>query len=249
MDSDAESGSSRWLHRLFAGFRGRRDAATRPAARRRLARLQDDVARLDDTTRARIERIRALEAAVRQHARAPDMPGFARRALAEAVCEMEPLALRAADLACRRGDLASLLENVNTGMLRRELSTLRVRREQAASDPMLQAQLDQALRFKNEERCAYQAIEQTLRRVDGQLESIECAFAAFKARVLRFKAGDGAGGAWGDTLGQSLETDIEILSRQMDALDGSVNEVLALRRAGATAFNPLLFAPKDNQSA
>ncbi len=229
MDDDAKSGLPNWLHKLLEGRRGRPAAA--PDARRRLARLQDDVARLDDVTRARIGRICALDAAVRQHASAPDVPGFARRALAEAIREMEPLARKAADLACRRGDLAVLLENVNPGALRRELSTLRVRREQAAlTDLVLQAQLDHALRFKNEESAAYQAIEQTLRRVDGQLESVECAFAAFKARVLRLKAGDE--GAWSGTLGESLETDVETLSRQMDALDGSVNEVLAVGSAG-----------------
>jgi chromosome segregation ATPase len=229
MDRDAKGGPQNWLHKLLDARWGR----PVPDARRRLAQLQEDVARLDDVTRARIERIRALDAAVRQHVGAPDVPGFARRALAEAIREMEPLARRAADLACRRGDLAALLENINPGALRRELSTLRVRREQAAlTDPVLQAQLDHALRFKNEESAAYQAIEQTLRRVDGQLESVECAFAAFKARVLRLKAGDAAGGAWSETLGESLETDVETLSRQMDALDRSVDEALAAGRGG-----------------
>lgn len=231
MDSEAKSGLWNRLRWLFAGSRSNRIAAG-PNARRRLAQLQDDVARLDDVSRARIGRIRALDAAVRQHAGAPDVPGFARRALAEAIQEMEPLALKAADLASRRGDLAALLENVNSGVLRRELSALRARREQAAlTDPVLQAQLDHALRFKNEERAAYQAIEQTLRRVDGQLESVECAFAAFKARVLRLKAGDAAGGAWSEVFGPGLEPDIETLSRQMDALDGSVHEVLVGGRA------------------
>ncbi len=230
MDSEAKSsGPLNWLRWL----RNVGQAAPAPNAHRRLAQLQDDVARLDDVTRARIGRIRVLDAAVRQHASAPDMPGFASGALAEAIREMEPLALRAADLACRRGDLAALLENVNAGTLRREISALRMRREQAGGDPLLQAQLDQALRFKNEERAAYQTIEQTLRRVDGQLESVECAFAAFKARVLRLKAGDADGGAWSEAFGESLETDVETLSRQMDALDGSVDEVLAVGRAGS----------------
>ena len=247
MHSEAANaaGRSGWLGNFWDGLRKRRRPA--PDARRRLAQLQDDVSRLDDGTRARIGRIRALDAAVRQHAGAPDVPGFARRSLAEAIREMEPLAARAADLASRRRDLAALLENVNAGALRRELSALRGRREQAGGDPLLQAQLDQALRFKNEERAAYQAIEQTLRRVDGQLESVEFAFAAFKARVLRLKAGDADGGAWSDTLraGTGLETDVETLSRQMDALDGSVREVIAVGRGPAHS----LTSPKDNQSA
>lgn len=205
-------------------------------ARRRLARVQDDAGNVDDATRARVGRIQRLHDEVEALVGAPDVPGYVRQTLADAARDMEPLAAQAANLAARRAALAASLEHVSLPALRREQTALRVRRDHAAtSDPALHAQLDQTLRFKTEEIEAYEAIAQTLRRVDGQLESVESAFAAFKARVLRFKS-EGEAGEWARAAGDDLRAgrDLSALSRQMDALDGSVREVLALR-AGSGA--------------
>lgn len=194
-------------------------------ARRLLQRAREDTAALDTPTRERIEAILGAYESVCREAGAKETPRYARAPLAATVAQMGPLAERAARLAVRRAELARCLETVNPSELRGQAASLRVRRERAA-DPVLASQLEQALRSKEEETASYEAMTLTRNRIDGQLEAVECAFAALKARVLRFKSEDRT--EW-QAVGDHLHAEVATLTAQMDALDGSVREVLALR--------------------
>jgi hypothetical protein len=194
-------------------------------AQRLLGRLRDDTANVDAATRERLDTILRAYVAVYRECAAHDVPPYARAPLAATVAQMKRLASQATDLATRRTELSAFLEGVNRSELHGRQASLRARCAQA-DDPILKAQLEQSLRFKGEEINAYDAIALAIRRIDGQLESVECAFTALKARLLRFKSDEKT--EW-TTAGEQLRGGINSLSVQIDTLDDSVREVLTLR--------------------
>lgn len=195
-------------------------------ARQMLQCVQEDAARIDGATRERIQRILSAYEVICRESAARDVPRYAHAPLNETVAQMGHLATRAFELATRRGELAAGLEGISRSELAGQQASLRIRGERA-DDPMLKTQIEQSLRFKEEEIIACDAIQLAIRRIDGQLESVECAFAALKARVLRFKSDEKIECA---AAGEELHEEIDTLTGQIDVLDQSVGEALALRR-------------------
>lgn len=205
--------------------RGALRARTEREAERLLGPLRDDVSRLDASTRARLDAILRAYVAVCREGGADDVPRYAQAPLTATQTQMRRLVEQAAELAAHRAQLGAYVGSVSFPTLRGQQALLRVRHDRA-SDPVLRTQLEQSLRFKNEEADAYEAITVALGRVDGQLESIECAFAALQARLLRFKSDERTEWKQAD---QALHEEMSRLSAQVDALDQSVREVLLLR--------------------
>lgn len=195
-----------------------------------LGRVREDAAHVDAVTRARVDGILCAYDAICRDAASKTVPRYARGPLAATVTHLEGLARRAALLATRRAELAQLLEGVHLSALRGRRASLQARSVRSAhDDPVLHQQLVQALRFKGEETKAYEAIEQTVRRIDGELESLECAFAAVKARLCRLKSGHGSTD-WA-LAGEQMEREVAAVTIPMDSLDDALVEVLALRRS------------------
>ena len=200
--------------------------------RRRLQQVTEDVARLDGRTRERAAAVLADFDAIQAAGKSKNLPGYARVLVDEVFRELVPLAARTGDLAKRRGELMTLLDGVNRPALFGQQAQLRTRLDQARrhDDSVEAAQLEQALRFKTDEADAYAAIEQAVRRIDGQLENVVCAFAALKARVLRLQSEDPQAAApTAEATGAALHDELETVRRQMDVLDKSAREALTLR--------------------
>lgn len=210
-------------------FWPRRFGPNRRAARvrRRLTQLRD---RLESGTRVRLDDVLIAFEDVCRDAFAGDLPEYAREAMGLTIDHLCGIAERTIDLADRRAELNSYLFGMNLNELRGQQASLRVRGE-AADDPIVRDQLADALRFKTEEIAAYEAITLARTRIDGQLESVACAFAALRARLRRLKSDEKT--EW-TIAGRTLESEIGSLTGQMDALDRSVREVLALG-VGASA--------------
>nr|CAA9270948.1 hypothetical protein AVDCRST_MAG63-2927 [uncultured Armatimonadetes bacterium] len=192
-------------------------------------RLLQQVARDDHVDAATVQRLNRIvsdyETAHSQSV-AGDVPRYARGAMGEAVARMSELVERAFDLTRHRGKLTAYLAGVNRPDLYGQQASLRLRLRQA-QDEVLRGQIEQSLRFKDTEIRAYDGIQGVVARIDGQLESLECAFAALKARILHFKLADKA--EWHEELGTAMDDDLRALTSQIDVLDASVREALTLR--------------------
>ncbi len=206
-------------------------------ARCLLIQAHEDAAGIDAATQERLRRILEAYEVIYRESAARDMPRYAHAPLAATIDSMGQLATRAFELATRRGELAAYLEGINRSALWGQQASLRTRGERT-DDPMLKTQIEQSLRFKEEEIAAYDAIQRAVRRIDGQLESVECAFAALKARVLRFKSDEKT--EW-TVAGEELAEEVEALSGQMNVLDRSVGEALTLRCGVVAPDRPRLF--------
>jgi hypothetical protein len=194
-------------------------------AQRRVQSLREAVLPLDRTTRERLDAILADYLAIHRECAAPEVSRWAREPLGATLGQIEGLIAQAAELAARRAELAAFLEGVNRSELHGQHASLQARAGHCA-DPVQRAQLEQSLRFKKQEIDAYDTIGRAVTRVDGQLESLECAFAALKARLFRFKSDEKT--EWA-AAGEQLSAEMNALSTQVDALNESVREVLALR--------------------
>lgn len=196
-------------------------------ARRILQRLQEDTAGLDVTTRERLEKILRMHVAIRRECVAPDVPRYARAPLAATLQQIERLTIQASELAVRRSELSQFLflGGVNRSELHGQHASLKARYERIY-DPVLKAQLEQSLHFKSQEIESYDNLHLAIARVDGQLESLECAFAALKARIFQFKSDEKT--EWSEA-GALLRDEMNTLSAQVDTLNESVREALTLR--------------------
>lgn len=216
--------------------RFRQDEPRSRATLRALRAVRDDHARVDAPTRARIDAILAAYEGFRceiAETREEGIPVYARSPLLETARRMDSLALRAAELALRRSDIAHALEGVNLSEVRHRQARLRMRAErpEAREDALIAGQIAQSLAFTESEAEAYEAMQRAMRRIDGQLETLECAFAAMKARLLRLKTDGHA--SW-ESGGESLVEEAAAVSRQMDSLDEAVNETVALLGRGGS---------------
>jgi hypothetical protein len=218
---------------LRDALRGRRAAR----ARGRLRDLFEDAARIDATTRARLETVinafDAVNAAAGSGGGGDDIPAYVRASLADTVTRMVQIAERTAALVESRAEMCRRMDSVSPSQAAAHRASLRGRRDGAA-DPDLRMQLDLSLRFKDEEIASYAAIERAIRRIDGQIETVVCAFAALQARVLQWKGDDPL--EW-PAVDADLRDEIGALSAQMDALDASVQEVLAAAAPGRADGN------------
>jgi hypothetical protein len=195
-------------------------------ARHLLQRLREDAPQNGAAVRDRLDAIFGAYLAISHECASGDVPRYARGPLAATLAQMEGLAEQAAELAGRRGELSVFIEGINRSDLYGQHAALKARHERA-EDPVLKAQLAQSLHFKKEEVDAYDLIHLAIARVDGQLESIECAFAALKARIFRFKSDEKT--EW-SVAGEQLREEISTVSVQIDTLNDSLREALALRR-------------------
>ena len=228
-----------FLWNLVPGAWGRWSSSGQSPAHwtlRVLRGIRDDCARVDAPTRARIDAILMSYEDFRReiiHSSDDEIPAYAHAPLLETARRMDALGMRAADLALRRSEIARALEGVNLSEIRHRQARLRMRADstEAREDALIAGQIGESLAFTESEIQAYEAMQRALRRMDGQLETLECAFAAMKARLLRLKTDKHA--RW-ESEGETLREEAAAVSRQMDALDDAVSEVaLAAASAGS----------------
>ncbi|MBI3910531.1 MAG: hypothetical protein HY320_06290 [Armatimonadetes bacterium] len=129
-------------------------------------------------------------------------------------------------LAEKRHQLQSYLNDARPAELRRELVALEAQ-AQRTSDPEARRLFRKALAHKTEELQSYRAVEDTVARIDGQLAAVRCAFAALVGKIVRLRAADTTESG---TTDQAVAEDLSRLSANVQALEESLNETLALRR-------------------
>ena len=204
-----------YLRRVFARRHERLDQDAEK-------RFEEQLERMDFETRQRIRYILQLRKEMAREARAPEVETYARKDLERIASQLSPLVEQAVRLGTRKQQLLKYMQNVDERSLKSYVNNLRQKIE-ACADPVEREQLEQALRAREAESQTYAAINQTARRIDSQLENVEATFASWKAKILRIKTADVASAA---SVSESLYSELNDLSRQIDVLDTSVNEAL-----------------------
>jgi hypothetical protein len=97
---------------------------------------------------------------------------------------------------------------------------------EATPDPLTRELYEQALQQKREELENYVRIQESVRRIDGQLAVVHCTFDNMLSRVVRLQSAD--------TLEREERDDpvfeeLNELNLRVAALEASVNETLTLR--------------------
>ena len=204
-----------YLHRVFARRHERSDLEAEK-------RFEQSLERMDFETRQRIRYILQLRKEMAREARAPEVESYARKDLERIASQLSPLVEQAVRLGVRKQQLLKYLQNVDERSLKSYCSNLRQKIE-ACADPVEREQLEQALSARESEAATYGAINQASRRIDSQLENVEATFASWKAKIIRIKTADFASAA---SVSESLYSELNDLSRQIDVLDTSVSEAL-----------------------
>lgn len=206
-----------YLRRLFAAREEREANLTEQ-------QIEAQLEKMDFETRQRIRYILQLHKEIAREARADDVQSYARRDLERVASQLTPLVQRAVRMATRKQQLAKYLNNVDERALMNYCNNLRQRIENT-TDPVTRAQYEQALKAREAAQETYRAIGQASARIDSQLENVEATLESWKAKVIRIKTADVAGAA---SVSEGLYQEIESLSSDIDLLDSSVSEALAL---------------------
>lgn len=206
-----------YLRRLFAARQEREETLTEQQAEALLEKM-------DFETRQRIRYILQLQKEIAREARADDVEPYSRRELEMIVARLSPLVQSAVRHATRKQQLTKYLHNVDDRALKNYCNNLRQRIE-STTDSVAKAQYEQALRAREAELQTYQVIAQAAARIDSQLENIEATFASGKAKVIRIKTADVASAA---SVSERLYQELDALTAEIDLLDNSVNEALAV---------------------
>jgi hypothetical protein len=133
---------------------------------------------------------------------------------------------RCVHLAEKRHQLRLYMDSARLPDLQRQARQLEAKHE-TATDPVARQLYHDALEQKRGELESYGAIQQAVQRIDGQLESIDCSFGNLVGRLIRLNATDDNRAAVAQ---QQLSREITELNAHLDALDSSVNEMLAVER-------------------
>jgi hypothetical protein len=131
---------------------------------------------------------------------------------------------RCLQLAEKRHQLRRYLETSRPPELQRQATQLEAKLE-SSSDPVARQLYAQALEQKRGELENYCAIQQAMERIDGQMENIECSFGNLLGRLIRIKSVDATHAALAQN---QMARELTELSANLEALESSVNEVLAL---------------------
>jgi len=206
----------RYLRSVFHRLSEREEQA---AARH----LEGALEHMDFETRQRIRYILQLQKEILKEARAEDVAEYARRDLERIASGLGPLVERAVRLGSRKQHLTRYLNHVDERALKSYCTNLRQRIE-SAEDPVARTQYEQALRAREAELQAYQAIATAACRIDSQLENVEATFASWKARMIRIKTADVASLP---TVSEGLCQELQHLTSDIDVLDASVSQALA----------------------
>ena len=187
--------------------------------------LEEQLHGLDIETRLRIREICQLEREIAEDVLSASPHDLARATLEPTLQQIEGLTDRAVKLAVKKRGLQRFLDAVDEKTLRRHAEELQAK-VGSAEDEVAREQYQRAHSAKLQELEDYAAISRSTMRIDGQLESIECAFTGLKARIVRLKAAEST--EW-DEAGAQLESELQQLNVGVDALEGFVNEVLSVR--------------------
>lgn len=206
-----------YLRRLFLQLLEQEEAETD-------RQIEGVMETLDFESRQRIRYIMQLQKEIVREARAEDVQSYVRTDLDRISSQLAPLVLRAVQMAAKKQQLLRYLFNVDERALRNYCNTLK-QRIQATHDEVTRAQYEQALKMRQMELEAYSAIAQAVSRIDSQIENIEATFASWKAKMIRIKTADIASAS---TVSQGLFQELELLSSDIDLLDNSVAEALAV---------------------
>ncbi len=206
-----------YLRRLFLQLLEQEEAETD-------RQIEGVMETLDFESRQRIRYIMQLQKEIVREARAEDVQSYVRTDLDRISSQLAPLVLRAVQMAVKKQQLLRYLFNVDERALRNYCNTLK-QRIQATHDEVTRAQYEQALKMRQMELEAYSAIAQAVSRIDSQIENIEATFASWKAKMIRIKTADIASAS---TVSQGLFQELELLSSDIDLLDNSVAEALAV---------------------
>lgn len=179
---------------------------------------------MDAETRQRVQVALKIRQEIAREARADDVPSYARADLQNLAHALLPLVDRVARIARRLRQLQAHLSQVDERELVRYCESLR-RRIEATTDPVTRAQYEEALHSREAELQTYRSIAQASARIASQLENLEAALASWRAKVVRVKVLDDAASV---DLGAGLQSEVARLSGDIDLVDRSVSEALAL---------------------
>jgi len=186
--------------------------------------LSAQIDELDAESRIRMRGILQLYKELQADADDPDVQDYAEGTLRAGAAKAWALTDRALRLAKKKKELQRYLDRVEEERLEEYVQALQ-QRAAAAADQTERIQYEQALRLKTRELEDYRSIAASARRIDGQLENIECAFSSLKARIVRLKAADVT--QWG-AAGEQLRSELDSLSSAVETLEQSVNEALSI---------------------
>lgn len=214
---------SRWRRNPRASRQRSREQLKRDL-NRRIDWLEEELQHLDVESRLRMRTILQLYKDLYGDVDDPDLQDYTISTFRTSVAQIGSLTERALRLARKKRDLQRYLDRNDETQLLNYLQDLQARTE-STTDPVIQSQYEQAMSLKKRELEDYRAIATTVRRIDGQLENVECAFAGLRARVVRLKAADVT--QW-DVASEQLKGELESLSSVVEMLEQSVNEALSI---------------------
>lgn len=186
--------------------------------------LEQDVDHLDVESRARMRSILQLYKELYNDTDEPDVEQFTASTLRTSLSQVGALTEKAFRLARKKRDLQRYLDQVDEGAIADQVEQIRARLELSV-DSQERSRYEQALRLKSRELEDYKAIAAGARRIDGELENVECAFESLRARIVRLKAADAT--QW-SAAGEQLRTELDSLSSSVETLEQSVNEALSI---------------------
>lgn len=205
-----------YLRRLFSARQEREETLNEQ-------QIEAQLEQMDFETRQRIRYIVQLQKEMAREARGEDVESYTRKDLDRIAGQLAPLVQRAMRLAMRKQQLAKYLHTYDERALQNYCNNLR-QRIASTSDPVAKSQYEQALKARESELQAYQAIAQASGRIDSQLENVEATFASWKAKVIRIKTADVASAS---SVSEGLYQELESLTSDIDVLDKSVSQALA----------------------
>jgi hypothetical protein len=206
----------KYLQQIFAARRDREEALTE-------REIEDILERMDFETRQRLRYILQLQKEMAKESRGSDVEEYAKKDLDRISDRLSPLVKQSLKLAERRQKLTRYLQNVDERALRNYCNNVRQKIE-TTTDAVQKAQYEQALRAREAELQTYQSISQAVARIDSQLENVEATFASWKAKVIRIKTAE-VGTA--SAASESLYSELDTLSGELNVLDTSVTEALS----------------------
>jgi hypothetical protein len=213
-----------FLVRDAAFVRAVRDDEQRDDWRRRAERVSQVRRTVDWETSEMLGRIQSLQERLLQ-----ENGGDAARLdtrFGASLAQIGQLTDRCLQLAEKRHQLRAYLEASRPSDLQRQAAQLEAKLE-SASDPVARQLYAQALEQKRGELESYCSIQQAVERIDSQIENIECSFGNLLGRMIRIKSVDATHAALAQT---QMSNELTELSANLEALESSVNEVLALER-------------------
>lgn len=207
---------------IRAAIHEAQDARAREDRRNRTFRMEE----LDVDSRVRMKAIVKLQSEIREDIANSPIDEVA-AGLAATAEESESIVDRGLAMAQKRCDMLRYLARTDAHSIEARIHSLQAKLSEE-TDAGQRADLESQIASRQQELEDYKAISESASGVLEQLDSIEIAFSALRARLVRIRSTDIADWVQANT---ELQTELTGLQTAVDSVEKSVEEVLSIRGA------------------